>query len=107
MTTLTLVDNSSYVSFQTSASPLKLNNPLVFCQERCLFWSVWQEPHAEQTHDNGGYAFNDEQEPPIRDGSMGMLNTKCNKTTEGTSNSSEAEPVSHSSSHFMFGVPEC
>jgi hypothetical protein len=46
----------------------------------------------------------DKEKPPICYSCVYLLNTECNKTTESTCNSGEAEPVGHSQSHLILRV---
>lgn len=48
----------------------------------------------------------DEEQPPVRDGGMRLLNTECDQSTEGAGDGSEAKPVRHAQAHLVLGVEE-
>ena len=79
---MSLVNYATYVRPKTPVHPLQLNLALGFSQERSLLRPIWQEPHGQQSKEHSGGALYDEEQTPVIDARMYILDAKCNETAE-------------------------
>lgn len=104
---LTLVDHSPSVRLDPAICSLDRERTLVFSQETRLFRSIGQQEHRQKPKDDRRGPFDQEQESPIRDRRVNMLNPECDEPAECACDGRKAEPECHAHAHLFSCVVEC
>lgn len=78
----TLIYHSANIPLAPAISPLEGDITLLFVEYPRILWPTGEDDHRAYTEKNSRDAFNDEQEFPIRQSSVCMLDTKCDESTE-------------------------
>lgn len=102
----TSIHSPSLISLEPTALTFHLDFSLVFIEERRFLRSIREEQHCDNAHEDSWSPLHDEEEPPIGDGDVGVLDAKRDEPAECTGNSSKSKPIRHAYTHLMLRVPE-
>lgn len=102
----TSVKSPPLIGLESSTLTFHLNFTLVFIEERRFLRSIREEKHCDYAHEESRSPLHDEEEPPIGDGDMSVLDAKGDEPAERPCNSGKPKPIRHAYTHFMLRIPE-
>ena len=103
---LTFIHNTARIRLETPVRALQSQLALLLVEYGRLLGPIWQYQNRQQPNEYRRSAFHDEQQLPIRDRRVHVLDPERDKAAERARDRREPKPVRHAHSHFFLGVEE-
>lgn len=81
-TNMRLIDCPAFIRSQPAIHALELQRTFIFSQKRRFLRSVGEEPHREHAKQNRRDALDDEEETPIMEWKMRVLDPECEEAAK-------------------------